>query len=337
MLDFDWYDWTEYERLIGEFIRTYNEGEAVKVSDKLKTQTGIATNLLQQQKLHRIIRNLLIHGGHALMAKGDGGNSLPPRDSWYPCSMPISFVAQSFLGLGYKEPVTLLNNKRDLKGSYVDMKKIKDSIAKMRLSAIVATAAFRVGRWEKKEDSRGRRFAAINLHPNIEIPLVHVTRDYDSERSQSFLVARYDETAQELGTWRDIDQVVGAFLRAWSEILVCLRELEIMMVNPRGPSSRMNLGSAATDMKRAEKVLGSSHPVTRELMDVSKERALIVHGDRTVEGVVDQSFNGEGGVYLCSVRTIESYIEPLRFAVKEVCHIVDERRAKWGVCRFGKH
>ena len=336
MFDFDW---TEYERVIGEFVRTYKEGEAVGVTDNLKTLSGIATQLLQQRQMHRLIRDRLVHGGHMLMADKESlhakGRNQPSHDDWYPCSVPTSFIAQIFLGLGYNDPVRLLHNKWDrgpakVPPGGVTMKNMKDGIAKMRLSAVVATAASHVGKQEKKKDSKGRRRAALNLQPNIEVPILHVTREYDSERNQALWVARYDETAQELGAWRGIDEAVGAFLRAWSEILVGLRELEIMMANPCGPSSRMDLSTAATDMKRAEKVLGSGHPITRGLMDVSKERALIVHGNRMVEGIVDQSLHAEGGVYLCSVETIKDYIEPARRAVKEVVGIADERRAKWG-------
>ena len=42
-------------------------------------------------------------------------------------------------------------------------------------------------------------------------------------------------------------------------------------------------------------------------MDMAKERALIVHGDRKIEGIVDQSIPAEGGIYLCSVQAISSH------------------------------
>ena len=324
----DWFDWTGYERIIGEFIRTYKEGEAVGVRNKLKTLTGIANQLLRQRHTHKLIRDRLVHGGHLLMAKGPG---YPSGDAWYPCSMSVSFLAQSWLGMGYVHPVQLAHNRRDSgAGQVTTAEAVKNGIGKMRLSAVVATTADRVGKPDKRKDSKGLRRAALKMRSKIEVPLVHVTREYDSERNEALWVDQYDESAQELTEWRDIDQAVGAFLRTWSEILVGLRELEIMMANPTGPSNRMDLSSAATDMKRAEKVLGSCHPVTRGLMDMSKERALIVHGERTVRGIVDRSLPTDGGVYLCSVHTIESYIEPIRLAVKEVGSIVDERRAKWG-------
>ena len=319
----DWFDWTEYERLIGEFIRTYKEGETVGVTDGLKTLKGnnVAWLLRKRQK-HKMICNRLRHGGHLLWAKGGEGRNIPPRGAWYPCSMSISFIAQIFLGMGYREPVCLQKNKRDLgAGQKTTGEVLKSEIALMRCCALVCECATRVDREKANKDSFLIR---IYWTPNAkaESPIIHVKpKDWSP---------LYDETAQELAKWRGIDQAVGAFLRAWSEILIGLRELEIMMANPSGPSNRMDLGSAETDMKRAEKVLGNRHPVTRGLMDMAKERALIVHGDRKIEGIVDQSIPVEEGVCLCSVQAIKSYIEPVRLAVKSVSGIVDERREEWG-------
>ena len=321
----DWFDWTEYERLIGEFIRTYKEGEAIGVTSGLKRLKGNIGWLLQKHQRHKMICNRLRHGGHLLWAKGGGGHNPPEKDAWYPCSMSISFIAQTFLGMGYIEPVCLLNNKRDLgAGQRTTEEEMRNEIALMRFCALVGNCATKV---EIQKIKKGSFSIRTHWTPDAKAksPIIHVQpKDWSP---------RYDETAQGLAEWHGIDQAVGAFLRAWSEILVCLRELEIMMANPSGPSIRMDLSSATTDMKRAEKVLGSHHPVTRGLMDMSKERALIVHGDRMVGGIVDQSLHAEGGVYLCSVQTIESYIEPIRLAVKEVCRIVDERRAEWGLGR----
>ena len=184
-----------------------------------------------------------------------------------------------FLGLGRNHAVQLSNNKRDSTDASTTAEGLKECISRMRLCVVVATSASHLGRLEKR-DSKGWRRAKLHLSPNTKVPITHVAREHNTERDEVLWLPRYDENAQELAEWEDVDQVVGAFLRAWSEILVGLRELEIMLANPSGPSRQMDIGSAETDMKRAEKVLGGSHPITLGLMDMSKERALIVHGDR---------------------------------------------------------
>ena len=162
--------------------------------------------------------------------------------------MSISFIAQTFLGMGYLEPVCLLNNKRDLgAGQKTTGEELKKEIALMRFCTLVSECETRV---EIRKANKGSLLIRTHWTPNAkaESPIIHVKpKDWSP---------LYDETAQELAKWRGIDQAVGAFLRAWSEILIGLRELEIMMANPSGPSDRMDLGSAANGHEAGRKGFG---------------------------------------------------------------------------------
>ena len=44
----DDYDWSEYDRLLGEFLRTYIDGENLRVTRKLEKQGGASTSLAQR-------------------------------------------------------------------------------------------------------------------------------------------------------------------------------------------------------------------------------------------------------------------------------------------------
>ena len=322
-------DWSEYDRLLGEFLRTYIDGEHLGVEQKLKALKGGTTYLLRRHKRHKNVRHRISHWTHFHLRSGGKG-------PWRPCMITTSMVAQVFLGIN---PLELsIKGGRDFGGKVTTEDHLKKAIGEMRLAAFVAEGAGTVGRMKGGAIMDGRKVKRLpfTLQPNKELNIAHIKRVPDEKRNSEVWIDQYDENAKGVEQWGELDQSVGSFFRSWSEVLVALRQLEIMQRNPSGPRDGMDLSGKGTDMKRAEFVLGRNHWMVGWMRNMSKEKgSLLLRGRRMLSEqqavIVDPNKpRGNGGrwaVYAHSVaEVIEDGIVP---AVKAMGAIVKERKLEW--------
>lgn len=324
------FDWSEYERLLGEFLRTYIEGENIKVADKLAALGGGATHLVRRRRAHKLIRDRISHWGHFLLARERYG-------PWQPCMVTVSFIAQSFLGLGIDDPVRLSIKGRDCGGGVTTVDSVKKAIGEMRMAAFVVAGVASVGHIEKsRKTPDGGKVMKLKWHPARDLPITHIKRIWDAEQNSATWVGHYDENAQGLDQWRELDQMVGRFFREWSEVLLGLRQLEIMMNNPNGPSGSLDISGKGTDMKRADKVLGRDHPIVGPLREIAKEKGgILLRGRRMIatetrEAVIVDT-EVDGGAWVVHPHSIEAFIESQIRPIAKVLHpMVDKRQTEWG-------
>ena len=324
-------DWSDYERVLGEFLRTYAEGEHLKLMDKLASLKGGATNLAKRRrKWHKFIRDCISHWHHIHYGK--------TRTGMTPHMVTTSWAAQAFLGIGGSPtlPLTLATKGRDLGGNLLSTEAVKKAIGEMRVALVAAvhmTKMNRLGQRHVVADGRQLKTMRFAFRPDSTINTTHIKRTYDAKRKVTYWTDQYDDAAAGLEDWRELDRAVGGFLRAWSDILVSLRQLEIIARNPGGPSKGLDIETVGTDGKRMEAVLGVDHPVTRRLKGWAKEKAVLLRGRRYREGILDETADAPPGLFaVMSASSITNAVNDAIRPMGRMLHdLVNEHQSEWVV------
>ena len=332
------YDYTEYERLLGEFLRIYIEVESLQVEEKLKVLGGYGVQFLRQRKHHKYLRNRVSHCATLLYR--------PENGSWRPCLISPGWNAQVLFGPSLKALADktgedfrghidmAIKGGRDFGGRLTTMTQLKSAIGEMALGIAVACTASNTGCTKKRYSKQSKR-KVIEFTPlrNAQFPGTHVARIWNAETHTLEMTDHYDGGAKGLDLWRELDCAVGKFLRKWSQITVALRQLEIIINNPHGPVERLDISTQRTDMKRAHAVLGRDHSLVKLLEKAAKEKSIILRGRRRitpeVKPVIVLGEARGGGWAVAYAQHIGNISESLTCPTTELSRMVNKQKAKW--------
>ena len=323
--------WPEWDRLAGEFLRTWETNKELRVfenlgKDKQRLLGGFGVHRWMED--NKKIRNLLSHGAVIHITKN------PDDADWVPTATTINFAAQMFLGIN---PVQLKKDRRDFSGRGSSAGRLKRGIAQMCWLRRCLDVSFEDGAVKPRG---GHKLLAVRV-PDEWREIPHVSWVFDRTQQHRLLMPRYDDTHAKTSVWRDLDMSTGMLLREWSSCLCCLRQLELMRNNPRPNSYMLNIESELTDVKRAAKVLANEPKLLRRVEAVAREKNMILHAPRrfangktpVVEDVKTTRIlrsSGLEGAAVLSVENIRKLTNTVVIPVaKELEHLVDALRKTW--------